>query len=56
MENTDITNLLKTSCINTPMWEPENSSGWTTLGKQGRLVVYLEHSGGNGGGNNMTVL
>ena len=48
--NTNIT-ARSNSCINTPMRAPEFAGGWTTLGKQKRLVIFLEHSGGTGYGN-----
>ena len=37
------------------MWERENSGGWTSLGKQKRLLVFLEHSAGIGYGNEFGV-
>ena len=52
--NTDIT-ARSYSCINTPMRAPENSGGWTLLGKQDRLVVLLEHTSGTGYGSDIQV-
>ena len=37
------------------MREPENSGGWTSLGKQKRLLVFLEHSDGIRYGNDVGV-
>ena len=32
------------SCLDTPLRAPENMGGWTVLGWQARLVIYVEHS------------